>query len=411
MYSMDKLLGQTKASAQEIEVKFAKCKQQIAALVPRIRAKLQEKDDSVLSKFNEHYTKLLQSEAPGSDEHEAKYLETQPIAPIPSQLRPPCTFPIENAEKRGKSYASFALQHTLKAHSKKIQALRWSMDSQQIVTAAQDATLIVWDMQFCRSRLGIPLRMNWMMTVDFSPDAQLIAAGGLDNLCSVYSIEDRIGWAAGSLPPHRELQIHEGYIACSRFIDNEHILTASGDSSCILWDIEYSQPIASFIGHSGDVECVAHNFESKHTFLSASIDMTTKLWDYRLKSHQSCINTFTGHASDVNAVQWFPDYKAFGTASDDGCCRLYDLAANQTLNVYGDKLKESNGVTSVDFSKSGYYLVAGYDDEPTCLSWNTVTAKVEKMMTHPNKVSALQFQPNGKSLCTGCWDNCLRVWV
>ena len=48
--------------------------------------------------------------------------------------------------------------------------------------------------------------------------------------------------------------------------------------------------------------------------------MTAKLWDRRLKSHSSCINTFTGHVSDINSVSWFPDYKSFGTASDDGHC-------------------------------------------------------------------------------------------
>ena len=68
--------------------------------------------------------------------------------------------------------------------------------------------------------------------------------------------------------PHRELAQHEGYIACNRFVDNEHILTASGDSLCILWDIEYQQPIQPFTGHTGDVESVAPNFQDNNTFVS-----------------------------------------------------------------------------------------------------------------------------------------------
>lgn len=109
-------------------------------------------------------------------------------------------------------------------------------------------------------------------------------------------------------------------------MDNEHILTASGDSNCILWDIEHRQPIAAFTAHSGDVEAVAHNKSSHNTFLSGSIDTTARLWDYRLKSYQSNIRTFAGHESDINDVQWFPDHQAFGTASDDGTvCPLHCL--------------------------------------------------------------------------------------
>lgn len=405
-----KLLGTNTSS--EIEQQYRQCKNQINSLILKIKKKIEEKDDESLSKFNEKYGNLLEYEA--SDEKEAKYAENQPGATpndIPSKYRPKQHYPIITENNKGKGYAKFELQRTMKGHNDKIYALKWSSDSKNIVSASQDGSLVVWDMVQYTKKLGIPLRMAWVMTVDYSPNGNLIASGGLDNLCSVFNIEDKIGWASEMVRPHRELQQHEGYVSCNRFIDNEHILTASGDSSCILWDIEYQQPISAFIGHTGDVESVAHNFKSQNTFISGSIDMNAKLWDYRLKSHSSCINTFTGHVSDVNCVRWFPDYKSFGTASDDGCCRLFDLASYSTICIYGNKLEDANGVTFIDFSKSGYYLAASYDDGPMCLSWNTVTAKVEKHVPHLTRVSAVEFQPNGQSLATGCWDKNLRVWV
>lgn len=73
---------------------------------------------------------------------------------------------------------------------------------------------------------------------------------------------------------------------------------------------------------------------------------------------------------------------------------------------------ESNDcVTSMSFSKSGYYLAAGYDEKPGCLVWNTVTADIEKVVEHDKRVQALEFQPNGQSLATSCWDTNLRIWV
>lgn len=36
----------------------------------------------------------------------------------------------------------------------------------------------------------------------------------------------------------KELAAHDGYLSCCRFIDEASIVTSSGDSNCILWDVE-----------------------------------------------------------------------------------------------------------------------------------------------------------------------------
>jgi len=88
---------------------------------------------------------------------------------------------------------------------------------------------------------------------------------------------------------------------------------------------------------------------------------------------KKCAQTFVGHESDINAVQFFPNGNAFGTGSDDASCRLFDIRADRELNVY----THDNilcGITSVDFSKSGRFLFAGYDDF-ACNVWDTLTAE------------------------------------
>lgn len=48
------------------------------------------------------------------------------------------------------------------------------------------------------------------------------------------------------------------------------ILTGSGDSTCALWDVECSQLLQSFHGHSGDVMSVDLSpTEMGNTFVSA----------------------------------------------------------------------------------------------------------------------------------------------
>lgn len=54
-----------------------------------------------------------------------------------------------------------------------------------------------------------------------------------------------------------------------------------------------------FSDHNGDVMSIALNPQDKNTFISGACDATSKLWDMRTGK---CVQTFTGHDSDVNAV-------------------------------------------------------------------------------------------------------------
>lgn len=150
-----------------------------------------------------------------------------------------------------------------------------------------------------------------------------------------------------------ELAGHEGYLSCCRFIGDSRVLTASGDSTCILWDIEREESVVRFVDHTGDVMSVALHPSSPHIFVSGSCDSTAKLWDAR--THHTPRLTFPGHDSDVNAVAFFPDARAFGTGSDDSTCRLFDVRCLMCINNFRSE-KILCGITAVDFSRSGRLL-------------------------------------------------------
>jgi len=52
-----------------------------------------------------------------------------------------------------------------------------------------------------------------------------VACGGLDNICSIYSLKTR----EGNVRVSRELSGHNGYLSCCRFLDDNQIVTSSGD--------------------------------------------------------------------------------------------------------------------------------------------------------------------------------------
>lgn len=110
----------------------------------------------------------------------------------------------------------------------------------------KDGKLIVWD-AFNNVKLHvIPLRSSWVMTCAYEPSkGNLVACGGLDNICSIYQINQ----PNPNLRIHRELAAHDGYLSCCRFINESAILTSSGDQTCMLWDIENGVSKQTFSNH------------------------------------------------------------------------------------------------------------------------------------------------------------------
>ncbi|CAO3596831.1 unnamed protein product [Absidia cylindrospora] len=305
------------------------------------------------------------------------------------------------------------VRRTLKGHLAKIYAMSWANDRRHLVSASQDGKLLVWDAYTTNKIFAITLRLSWVMTCSYSPSGNFVASGGLDNICSVFRLNSSSNYQyqidnnnADVSKPARELAAHAGYLSCCRFLSDSQILTSSGDTTCILWDIDANAKIKEFVDHTGDVMSLSIS-PNPNVFVSGACDATAKIWDIR---DGKCVQTFSGHESDVNAVQFFPNGNAIGTGSDDASCRLFDLRADRELNIFASE-QIFCGITSVAFSVSGRLLFGGYDDYQ-CHVWDTLRAeRVGVLRAHENRVSCLGVSNDGMGLCTGSWDSLLKIWA
>jgi len=313
------------------------------------------------------------------------------------------------ASSRGEISALGAMpkvRRVLKGHFGKIYAMHWAGMNSDLVSASQDGKLIVWDANVMLKKQVIPLRSSWVMTCAFEPTkGSFVACGGLDNLCSIYKLtEEQV------VRSFRELAAHDGYLSCCRFINESQIVTASGDTTCMLWDIELGQSKQKFEDHEADVMSLSllPNVD-QNLFVSGGTDSVAKVWDIR---GNKCVMTLRGHESDINSITMFPDGKCFATGSDDTTCRFWDMrSVGEVCQFKSDQIV--CGITSVSFSKSGRILFAGYDDY-NCLGWD-MFGSLEKhqyqLQAHENRVSCLGVSANGDALCTGSWDTTLKIWA
>lgn len=275
-----------------------------------------------------------------------------------------------------------------------------------LVSASQDGKLIIWNGRTTNKHKMIGLKSSWVMACAYSPSGETVACGGLDNLCTIFSLDDNRP-PTDQTSPAFELRQHEGYLSSCRFLDDKQILTSSGDSTCILWDIEKQTSLQQFDAHSSDVMSVSITSDTR-LFVSGSCDTTAKVFDI---NEGKCIGTFTGHEADINTVEWFPDCNAFASGSDDSTLKLFDKRAYRQLNNYWHN-NFLSGVTSLCFSNSGKHLFAGYDEDPFGVVWDSLTASHTQIFNNlVKRVSCVGMQCNGHALCTGSWDYNLRIWA
>ena len=66
------------------------------------------------------------------------------------------------------------------------------------------------------------------MTAVFAPSGNMVACGGMDNMLTIYDLNNRD--SQGSAKMVREVTGYEGFLSSARFIDDDNIITGSGDA-------------------------------------------------------------------------------------------------------------------------------------------------------------------------------------
>lgn len=304
------------------------------------------------------------------------------------------------------------VRRSLKGHFGKVTALHWGGDSRYLVSASQDGNILVWNAVTANKVEAITLKSSYVMSVGIEQTrGNLIACGGLDNLCTVYNRSN----------PSKavEMASHDGFLSCCRFFSEQEIVTSSGDSRCIYWDINKAKAVSTFSEHTADAIFLSIKPNDRNVFVSCSVDKTAKVWDIR--SPANAVQTFGGHLADVNGVDFMPsDGNCFATCCQDGAVRVFDLRAYNELNRFGTAAPpnaasvENDGYTSLACSKSGRVVFCGHSDG-NVYAFDTLSDKGTAAFTltgaHERHVSCIGVSPQGNALATGSWDTNLKIWA
>lgn len=235
--------------------------------------------------------------------------------------------------------------------------------------AKTDGEIILWDIAEDYEEIMV-LPNAWMTCGVFEKqDGDMVACGGLTN--NAYVVDVRAGVASNSMDPLDPIATfvgHDAVVYDINFTSDRTILTAAGDQTLRIWDIETQESVAKLRGHTGDVFCCdIHPRNSPNIFISGGADFTARFWDIRdceNKFNAQSTLTFDTKSRDVNGIRFFPDGCAFATALNNSTTHLYDTrASTKILTFRHPETYESAGTQDVEFSVSGRLMFVRHKNQ------------------------------------------------
>jgi DNA-binding beta-propeller fold protein YncE len=252
-----------------------------------------------------------------------------------------------------------ALIRTLEGHSSFVNGVVVSPDGRCAVSASDDYTLKVWDLEIGRELST--LVGQWQVNgVAVSPDGRRAVTASSDKTLKVLDLETGL-----------ELRRLEGHsrevngVAVSP--DGRRAVSASRDKTLKVWDLENGRELRTLKGHSDWVNGVAVSLDGRCA-VSASSDKTLKVWDLETGRR---LRTLKRHSAWVRGVELSPDGRRAVSASDDNTLKVWDLETGRELHTLKG---HSSGVNGVAVTPDGRRAVSASHDR-TVKVWDLETGR------------------------------------
>lgn len=346
---------------------------------------------------------------------------------------------------------------TLKRHNNIVSSVVFSSDGKILASGGYDTNIQLWDIQDVQDNKNInPITTleghnNWIRAIAFSPQGEMLASGDAESTIKLWNLQD-----ISNVHCRTPWQGHTSEIRTVAFSPKGNILASgSSDKLVRLWDVNdvnqdvnkdvnNSQPIVTFSGHTDIVYSVA--FNSQGTILaSGSADCKIKLWNVKTRK---CVNLL-GHENHVRSVAFSYQSQNLASGSRDCSVKLWDISSEKSeilLQEYTDRIDciafhphqeilsygiyngnvklwdlnnskylpslegHSKRINSVAFHPEGNILASASSDNTVKL-WNILTCECLAILKgHTNLVRSVAFNPEGNILASGSSDGTVRLW-
>ncbi|KAG7388599.1 Coatomer subunit beta' [Phytophthora pseudosyringae] len=194
----------------------------------------------------------------------------------------------------------------------------------------------------------------------------------------------------------------------AKFVARKQWIVASSDDMQVrVFNYNTMEKVTSFEAHSDYIRHIEVH-PTLPCFLTCADDMTIKLWDW--DKNFACSQVFEGHGHYVMMVKFNPkDAHSFASACLDRTVRVWGLGSSHAhFSLEGHE----RGVNCVGYYPGGDkpYLLSGSDDR-TVKVWDYQTkAIVHTLDGHGNNLTSVLYHPRLPLIISACEDGAVRMW-
>ncbi|WP_406693499.1 c-type cytochrome domain-containing protein [Singulisphaera sp. Ch08] len=264
-----------------------------------------------------------------------------------------------------------------------------------LISASADKTLKTWTFEGSWSEMK-PLTPHVfrVLSIDFSPDGKLLAAGGGE---PSRSGEIKI-WDVEKATLVRSLDsLHSDTVFGVRFSpDGTKLASGAADKFLKVTNLADGKELKSFEGHTHHVLAVDWKSDGEE-LVSGGADNVVKVWDF--ESGEQLL-TLPPAGKQITAVRWVPGKTEVAGASGDNLVRFWNVTTSAEGTAKGQRRRRGGGggvlrtfsgpsdyVFSVAVSKDGSRVAAGGADSVLYI-WNGQNAQVIRKIEAPAQAPA-----------------------
>ena len=285
----------------------------------------------------------------------------------------------------------------LSGHSSPVLSVDVSPDGQLIATGGGDQTAKLWQPDGTLLHT-LPHTISSVYALRFSPDSQRLVTSSVDGNIYLWS---RFGKLLKTFQGHKA-----AIWAIAVSPDGERIASASEDSTIRLWSAD-GKLLKTLSGHQGAVWGVAFSPDG-NLLASSSTDNTVKVWTL----DGQVVRTMEGHSATVWDVEFAlladnsgAKRPAIVSASADNTVKLWQLDGTLLQTLSG----HSSEVFEVAVSTAGDVIASASADQTINL-WKPDGTLLKVLKGHQSGIRGITFIPNSPMVVSASDDNTIRVW-
>ena len=185
--------------------------------------------------------------------------------------------------------------------------------------------------------------------------------------------------------------------------DGRTALSASWDTTLILWDIQTGEIIRRFTGHAAEVTSVAFLPDGR-TAISGSNDRTMIQWDLQTGN---IIRQFKGQPVQIWALAVSPDGSYAASGGSGHNVILWDIQTGEVIRSFEG---HDSTLQGIEFSADGSQLLTASGDT-TIILWEIETGQIlQRFEGHTSWVNSAVFGPDNRSILSGSDDATMILW-